>query len=124
MERGKYAAENLTAINNILNSSALSASASIHSLVKILSAFDNRLNLLAAIFLEGFLLWDLQCMIRLERWKKVQGRYFKSWIDALASFDSIASLSTFAFNHPKLSYPTFSEKALSRCFREGFFDIR
>ena len=74
---------------------------------------------MAAIFLEGFLLWDLQCMIRLEKWKKVQGKYFKSWIDALASFDSMVSLSTFAFNHPKLSYPKFSGKVFLQARQLG-----
>lgn len=102
----------LRGISDILIRGNISASSSIRALVKILSAFDNRMNILAAIFLEGLLLWDLQCMIRLERWKAMQGKYFTQWIDGLALFDTLASLATFTFNYPKLTFPEISENTV------------
>lgn len=112
MEQAEYTGDLLTSINDTLNKGSISAASSIKSLVKILSAFDNRLNILAAIFLEGFLLWDLQCMIRLERWKAGPGKYFRNWINVLARFDALVSMATFAFNFSELTYPTISEKAI------------
>jgi DNA mismatch repair ATPase MutS len=119
MERGNYSGDELSNLNLILNTGNTSAAVALNQLKKIVTAFDNRLNVLAAIFLEGFLLWDLQCMIRLEQWKKNYEKYFRSWIDALASFDSMVSLATFAFNHPKLTYPDISDTAILNAKQMG-----
>jgi len=110
IERGNYSSDILSSINTTLNSGEISAASSIRKFAGIVSAFDHRLNLFAAIFLEGILLWDIQCMIRLERWKKTDGINLKNWIDALGQFDALASLSNFAFNHQDLVYPVPSEK--------------
>ena len=112
IEGKNFSGKVLRTINDILIKGNISATSSISKLVKILSAFDNRLNILAAIFLEGLLLWDLQCMIRLERWKAMQGKYFSQWIDGLARFDAFTSLATFTFNFPKLTFPVISENAI------------
>lgn len=110
IEKGKYEGKELTALSALLFTEELSASRSIHALTKIVSAFDARLNILVAIFLEGILLWDIQCMIRLERWKTNQGSKLQEWINAIAKYDALASIATFAFNHPDFSYPEFSNK--------------
>jgi len=119
IEKGNYSSESLSAINTVLNSGDLSASASIRKLARIVSAFDNRLNIFAAIFLEGILLWDIQCMIRLERWKKTDGINLGKWIDVLGDFDALASLSSFAFNHPDLVYPVPSDQTILRAKQAG-----
>jgi len=108
IEKGNYAGKELTRLAGILYSGEASATRSIAELTKIVKAFDSRLNMLAAVFLEGLLLWDIQCMIRLERWKRKQGSHMKEWIDAIATFDALASMSVFAFNHPTYSWPEFS----------------
>ncbi|MBN1951065.1 MAG: hypothetical protein JW801_07665 [Bacteroidales bacterium] len=106
VETGKYKSAELSELYAVLISDEHSASRSIQSLAKIVSAFDNRLNILAAIFLQGLLLWDIQCMLRLERWKIGQGSRLNDWINAISRFDALASLSTFTFNHPDFVFPT------------------
>ena len=112
IEGKNFSGKLLRTINDILVKGNISATSSISKLVKILSAFDSRMNILIAIFLEGLLLWDLQCMIRLEHWKALQGKYFTQWIDGLARFDALTSLATFTFNFPKLTFPVISENAI------------
>jgi len=112
IEEENYNSKELIGLNKIIKQGNTSAAHAIQKLATIVAAFDNRLNILAAIFLEGFLLWDIQCMVRLERWKTIQGRYFNKWIDVIARFDALVSLSTFAFNHKHLSYPLITDSKI------------
>ncbi len=123
IEKGTYKGQKLNVLYDILISGSNSASKSILSLSQIISAFDNRLNILAAIFLEGILLWDIQCMLRLEKWRKQKGIYFEEWMDKLAEFDAYASLATFAFNHPSYIYPEISLTAILETKNIGHFLI-
>jgi DNA mismatch repair ATPase MutS len=110
IEKVSFASEELKIIRQGSISDRLSASKSIKDLSKIVSSFDARLNFLMAIFLEGILLWDIRCMIKLERWKINQGHLLDNWIDAIAGFDTLTSLATYAFNNPEYSYPVCSNE--------------
>jgi DNA mismatch repair ATPase MutS len=105
IEKGKFNSSLLADISGKLIDGSTSAATSIKNLSKLVSAFDNRLNILVAFFLEGFLLWDIQCMIRLEKWKSEKGHYFMQWIEAIAYFDSLISFATFTFNNPEYNFP-------------------
>jgi ABC-type multidrug transport system fused ATPase/permease subunit len=123
IEKVNYKGQKLNVLYDILISGSNSASKSILSLSQIISAFDNRLNILAAIFLEGILLWDIQCMLRLEKWRKQKGIYFEEWMDKLAEFDAYTSLATFAFNHPSYVYPEISMTTILETKSIGHFLI-
>lgn len=123
IEKGKYAGKRLARLYNSLISEKSSASRSILSLSKIVSALDNRLNVIAAIFLEGFLLWDINCMLKLERWRKHTSEYFDDWMDAMAEFDAMTSLATYAFNHPSYAYPEYSQLTVLNSEGLGHFLI-
>lgn len=105
LEHKKFQSTVLKRITDELISGQLSAARSISRLSRVVSAFDNRMNLLAASFLEGLLLWDIQCMIRLEKWRSHEGISFNRWITALAEFDALASLAIYAFNHKEYAFP-------------------
>lgn len=92
-------------LQNELKSDGLTARQSINKLSDIISSFDNRLNIIAGIFLNGFLLWDIQCMMRLEKWKTFYHNKVLIWIDLLGEFDGLCSLANFAFNNPDFVFP-------------------
>ncbi len=123
IEKGTYSSGKLKHLYDTLISGPSSAAKSILSLSKIVSAFDNRLNFIAAIFLEGFFLWDIHCMIRLEKWRKNSGANFDEWMDALSEFDALVSLSTFAFNHPSYAYPVCTQTKVLEANQLGHFLI-
>ncbi len=123
IEKGDYSVSRLKLLFNTLISGPDSAARSILRLSKIVSAFDNRLNFIAAFFLQGIFLWDIQCMIRLDRWRKFQASYFDEWMDKLAEFDVLTSLSTFAFNHPAYVYPGISKTQVLQTKQIGHFLI-
>lgn len=92
-----------------LHTVAASGSAAIHQLSKLSSMFDQRLNLLVNIFLNSFLLYDIHCVMALEKWKEKNKQDFQDWVNAVGEIEMLISLSTFAFNHADFCFPEISE---------------
>lgn len=69
--------------------------------------------MLTGVLLNGFILWDLQILIRLEKQKQDLHLFVPKWFDVLGEIDSMISLSVFAFNHPKYVVPAYQMSFLS-----------
>lgn len=87
------------------------ASGAILKLSKIIQAFDSRLNMLMAALLNGVLLWDIQCVYSLDKWKKDASSLLPEWFENLGHCDALCSLANYAANNRDYSYPVISEKA-------------
>ncbi len=96
-------------LQKVLSAGGDSASNSIVRLSKILQAFDNRLNMLLAVPLDGFLLWDIQCINRLETWKKSASDLLPQWFHNLGQADALCSLANYGYNNENYCYPEISE---------------
>ena len=105
IEQENYQSELVSGIQHQLKSDDKGARDEIIRLSSIVSAFDNRLNLLAGVVLNGLLLWDIQCVLRLEKWKEKNKDNVVRWFNALGEYDALCSLSNFAFNHPEYIFP-------------------
>jgi ABC-type multidrug transport system fused ATPase/permease subunit len=92
--------------------SGISARSAIRQLSRLVSAFDNRLNVLAGLLLNGFILWDIQCILRLEKWKSRYKDHFSLWVDGMAETDALISLATFHFNFPQYCFPEFTDRGM------------
>jgi hypothetical protein len=90
---------------NDLRSGTSNASTSIHRLHKIFARFDYRLNPLVYLPLNTFLLWDLQQVLQLEKWKEDNTQDVGTWFRTLAAFEALSSIGTLTFNHPNWSFP-------------------
>ncbi len=112
IEKKEFDAELLKESQNRLHHNDKKASQLLGSLTKLVGSFDNRLNFVAAIFLEGFLLWDYHCLFRIEKWRLECGSLLTNWINEIAFFDSLISGGTFAFNNPEYIYPVLSESII------------
>jgi len=77
----------------------------IRRLSQLSAFFDQRLNMLVNILLNSFLLYDLQCMAALEKWKETYKTEFPEWIEAVGNIECLSSLATLAFSHPSFTYP-------------------
>ena len=93
-----------------LKSEVLNADHGIHQLAKLSSMFDQRLNLVVIILLNGFLLYDIQCMLKLEQWKEKYKNKFDNWIEIVGRIELLNSLGGFAFNNPAYTYPLVHNK--------------
>jgi hypothetical protein len=56
------------------------------------------------------LLWPLHLALALERWRHTHGNGIAQWIRALAEWEALSSLASFAFEHPTHVFPVLSEE--------------
>lgn len=88
-----------------LGSRAGEADLKVRKLASLVSAFDARLNSMTNLFVNSLLLYDLQCVYRLEKWRDENKEHLASWLDVVCETEALCSLGTFAFNHPAFSFP-------------------
>jgi hypothetical protein len=81
----------------------------VHALASLVRALDARLNSMTSIFVNSVLLYDLQCVYRLEKWKSENASKLVSWLEAVSDAEVIASFANFAFNNPHFNYPEITE---------------
>jgi len=86
------------------------ASASIKQLKKILERLEYRFNPLVYIPLNIFLLWDLQQVMSLEKWKSGHDKNVEHWFYAFAEMEALITIATVYFNHPSWSFPQLNQE--------------
>jgi len=82
-----------------------SAALTIRELRRIIEAFDSRLNIFAGFLLNGLILWDFQCLIRLESWKAESAGQLPEWLETIGEVDALVSLANHAYNNPEYVFP-------------------
>jgi len=107
-EEHEFRSGYLRRLQNTLSPGEGSASKSLRQLSGIVQAFDSRLNMLMAVPLNGFLLWDIQCISRLDKWKRSASELLPRWFDNLGRADALCSLANYAANNPDYCYPELS----------------
>jgi DNA mismatch repair ATPase MutS len=79
---------------------------------KIVKAFDFRLNIIMNLILNGSILWDLQCLNNVEKWRSRYSKNIPVYFETIGEFDAMFCLGNFAFNHPGNNFPSISNKYL------------
>jgi hypothetical protein len=92
--------------------SARSAAEEIDKLSAIAGFLDARQNEVFRFFIGPLFLWDLHCVLALERWQQRAGRRVRSWLDAIGEFEALASLAGFAHDHHETTWPVLGETAV------------
>lgn len=95
----------LKSVQRYLRSEGMSPSDHIKKLSNIVNAFDNRLNIIAAVLLNGLFLWDINCVLFLERWNRKHRKNLPVWLDSVARMDAYTSFGVFTFNNPGFAFP-------------------
>jgi len=88
-----------------LTSQAHDADVKVRSLASLVSYLNARLNFLTSLLVNSLLLYDLQCVYRLEKWKHENASRLKQWLDVISEAEVLCSIGTFSFNHPSFVYP-------------------
>ncbi|CAN5455079.1 MutS family DNA mismatch repair protein [soil metagenome] len=103
-----------------LQRKCLEASAAFKKLFELSSLADQRGNMMVATFMNGFFLFDLWIIYRIEGWRRINRNSINQWIDSLVTIDMISSFANFSFNHPdfvdasvRTGSPFISAKALA-----------
>jgi DNA mismatch repair ATPase MutS len=88
-----------------LVASTRSAAQAVKRLSQLGSFFDQRLNVLVNFLLNSFLLYDIQIVRLLEKWKTQHKSTFPFWIESVGTIETLVSLATFRFNHERFNFP-------------------
>ena len=109
IEKSDFRSGKLSELKKITGNAGHSSSGQVERLSTLIRLFDNRLNMLAAILLNGLFLWDIRLSVKLEKWRADNSENLHRWLDALSEFDALCSLATFGFNRPELIFPEVSD---------------
>jgi DNA mismatch repair ATPase MutS len=109
IEKENFISPLLQQLKTDLQKQNIAASSKIKKLKKILDRLDLRYNIVIAIPLNIFLMWNLQQVLDLEKWKKENDDNVQLWFDTLAEFEALNSFATLHFNNPAYCFPSLKE---------------
>lgn len=112
VELGKFSSTRLNTIQANLTKDQKSASIAIKRLSKLIDWMDHRLNIIVGFLLNAYLLWDVQIMRRIERWKMANKKEIDNWFDLLSETDALCSIANYTFNHPEYTFPKIADDGL------------
>ncbi|HWV57839.1 MAG TPA: hypothetical protein VNZ57_10335 [Longimicrobiales bacterium] len=81
------------------------ASTQMRRLARRVACADVRFSAMAHFPLQILLLWDFHVLFAIERWRQMNGRHVRSWLDALGQTDALAALASLAHDHPDWTFP-------------------
>ncbi|HEY0031019.1 MAG TPA: hypothetical protein VGC65_09695 [Bacteroidia bacterium] len=105
IEKESFQSQELKGLSALLHRADKSASESIKSLKKQTDKLDARMNIVVAVLLNGILLWDINVMRGIEKWRETHKEDFARWIDVIGEFDAYISIALYASNNPEYAYP-------------------
>ena len=112
LEAEKLDAPLLVELQKRLASTGSSATREMRALGRILGFLDARHNEVFRFFIGPVLLWDLNCVGALERWRERTGKSVRVWFDVLGEIEALASLAGFAFEQPSFAMPELAKDAV------------
>lgn len=71
---------------------------------KLVHLFDSRQNGMTGPLMNSFFLFDIYCVLKLEKWRSKNRRLLDEAFGYVDVFDVYTSLATYAFNHPGNNY--------------------
>lgn len=109
IEKKKFSSEYSKKLKErLINAEGLKASFQIRKLVKLVNLISDRKNIYY-LPINILFLWDYQCLIKLQRFKKASGDSLKSWLEVIGEMEALNSLSTIAYEHSDWAMPKFQE---------------
>lgn len=75
---------------------------------KLVHLFDSRANGMVGPLMNTFFLFDIYCVLKLEKWKRANKELLITAVDHVDETDTFISLANYAFNHPENIYPSFN----------------
>ena len=110
IEKEKFSAPYLLQLQQTFVEENGNASKKLKQLKKILDKLDLRYNIVMSAPLNLFLLWNLQQMLDLEKWKKQYSTQVSTWFITSGIFEALNCFATLHFNNPGWAFPGLKEE--------------
>ena len=108
LEQENFHSPRLAQLRAALVTTGKPPSARIEHLLALLELLDSTRNLYFAPF-AALLLWTTQLAFALEAWRLTSGPSIRGWLEAVAQFEALASLGTYAAENPDDPFPDVVE---------------
>ena len=105
IESEQFNSSELNSLKDNFKNSKEGGSKDIQKLKKHVDTLDARMNIVVALLLNGILLWDINVMRNIEKWRTEHKSNFLNWIDVIGEFDAFISIALYAHNNPNYAYP-------------------
>lgn len=92
-------------VTESLRRSGRPASDELRGLERLVDLLDARLNMFFAATLGPALMWELNVVLRAEAWRARAGRHLPGWLEALGTFEALASIGALAHERPAYAFP-------------------
>ena len=109
IEKNIFTSSLLKALQAVFLHQHKSASSDIMRLHKLLDKLDLRYNLVISAPLNVLLLWNLQQVLDLEKWKSQQHKNIQIWFGALGHFEALSSFAVLHYNEPAWAFPIVTD---------------
>jgi len=123
IENSNFTSELLTVNQSKIKSESKKSSVILKELSKHIDALDQRNNMIFGVVGNGYLLWDIKQVYRIEKWIESYKSKVKNWFDVIEFFDAYNSLGNFAYNHSDFTYPILSNDTIIKSEQLGHFMI-
>ena len=105
IENQNFECKDLNTYKDKLKSKLSTASEAFKQLKKLVRALDNRNNILIGVIANAYISWDIQVVLRMERWRNEKRNELPQWLDVIYEFDFLSSFGAFSYNHPEFTFP-------------------
>ncbi len=95
--------------DGLFNNKGLSAPQQLKRLEILVGRIENRNNMIF-LLINVIFLWDYQCLIELERWKRESGLILEEWLQKIGEIEALSSFGTIAYDYPNWTMPQITEK--------------
>jgi hypothetical protein len=111
IENSSFEAGSLRGLAEVLGKGPRSASEQMRRFERVLGWFELRHNGMIYPFINVLFLWDVQCVVALEKWQRESGRALAPWLEALGQWEALSSLAGLAYDNPEFSFPEIVSEA-------------
>jgi MutS domain V len=107
LEREKFTAPKLVALQVALQRDGLTPSMAVKKLARVVDYVNSRHNPFARL-LDVFLFWSTQLIFVAERWQQEFGPAIRGWMKAVGELEALTALAGYAYEHPADVFAEFS----------------
>jgi hypothetical protein len=105
IENSAVEAPLLVRLGEVLGKGERSASQQMRRFERVLGWFELRHNGMIYPFINVLLMWDVQCVVALEKWQRDSGKALSPWLQALGEWEALSSLAGVAYDNPDFTFP-------------------
>ncbi len=109
IEEQNFTSEKLLELKARLSEKGISASEQIKKLSRLFNQLDNVLDPFGASLFNGFLLYHVHVFRNFSKWKRQHAKDISVWLEVMAEFEALSSLSNFSHNNPSFAFPEIND---------------